>query len=106
MSPEEPGCAMNTAAQRDTAANVDSRAGDAQGIQLANAVQPHAVLIVLHPYDLRILQASVNIRELSGRSAEELIGQKVSSLLENQQSGELANGLTTLPEAGGPVYLL
>lgn len=49
-------------------------------IHLAGSVQPHGVLFTLHSDDLRVVQASANVAELLGRSAEELVGASLGVL--------------------------
>ncbi len=50
-------------------------------IHLPGTVQPHGLLMALHPTSLRIEQVSMNAEALCGRSAESLIGQPFSAFL-------------------------
>lgn len=50
-------------------------------INIPGAIQPHGVMLVLHPESLNILQASTNTDVIIGKAAEALIGQSIESVI-------------------------
>lgn len=56
-------------------------------------IQPHGVVLVLQEPDLTVLQASRNVSQLLGRSAEDLIGQDLEDIFDSYQADKLLRGL-------------
>ena len=71
---------------------------DREPIHVPGTVQPHGVLVVLHPDDLTIVQATANIELLAGDSAESVIGQTLAAVLGRELDDLLRRGLEILKE--------
>ena len=54
---------------------------DREAIHLVNAIQPHAILLVVREPELEILQASANTRNFLGFAPAELIGSRLAARL-------------------------
>jgi light-regulated signal transduction histidine kinase (bacteriophytochrome) len=64
------------------APQIDLTNCDREPIHVPGAIQPHGVLLALAEPDLSIAHASVNLGQHTGRSAEDLLGQPLASLLD------------------------
>ncbi len=90
---------------RITSANVDLTNCDRELIQFSNAVQPHAALVAIDMASGKIVQASSNIRDLTGRTPCELIGKEFQSLLKGGEAAPLEEILDQIPEYQPPQFL-
>jgi light-regulated signal transduction histidine kinase (bacteriophytochrome) len=62
-----------------------------EAIHIPGAIQPHGVMLVLHPASFTIIQASANSDVLIGKSAEALLGQPVEAVIGKTQTELLKN---------------
>ena len=69
-------------------------------IHIPGAIQPHGVMLVLHPATLTILQASTNTDCILGVAAEALIGQPVESVVGKMQAEVLRSTASPHNSAG------
>ena len=75
-------------------------------IHIPGAIQPHGVLFVLSEPDLTVLQASANAKDFIGRSVEEVLGERVGSLLSSGQVAAVVDALgNTDPRESNPVRI-
>ncbi|HEY9643772.1 MAG TPA: GAF domain-containing protein, partial [Coleofasciculaceae cyanobacterium] len=65
--------------------SVDLTNCDREPIHIPGLIQPHGVLLVLQEPDLKIIQVSHNTVELLGRHPQDLLGKRVSVLLNPKQ---------------------
>ncbi|RNI29125.1 GAF domain-containing protein [Rufibacter latericius] len=65
--------------------NYDSEFCGSIPLHLVNLIQPHGVLLVLDPNDLRIVQVSENVGQLLGIPAAEILNEPVSRFLPEHQ---------------------
>lgn len=68
-----------------TTFHVDLTNCDKEPIHIPGYIQPHGVILALHPVELTILQVSNNTFELFGIPPEELINQNLDILLGSEQ---------------------
>src|SRR4051812_23267921 len=54
---------------------------DREPIEIPGSIQPHGVLVILHPENLRILQAAGPTEALLGRTPEDLLGIEFGTLV-------------------------
>jgi two-component system, chemotaxis family, sensor kinase Cph1 len=58
---------------------------DREPIHIPSLIQPHGVLLVLQDPNLEIVQVSSNTQEVVGRQPEQLLGKRLSDLLDTKQ---------------------
>ena len=82
-----------------TAKNVDLSNCDQELVQFPGAIQPHGAMLIVDEPDYVIRQASANCSAIIGRSAQDLLGQRVADvfaaaprMLEQMQRMSLENG--------------
>jgi two-component system, chemotaxis family, sensor kinase Cph1 len=78
---------------------------DREPIHIPGAVQPHGVMVVLHPVDLTVLQATTNVASIFGLSLNELLGSSLDLLLGIDSGPPLLNSLRELPRKPRASYL-
>jgi chemotaxis family two-component system sensor kinase Cph1 len=84
--------------------NVDISRCEQEAIRTPGAVQPHGVLIALHPSDLRIVYASANYDELFGDGRTRNIGQLFDAWFDDEQRDLLEESLKTDPAESNPLH--
>lgn len=62
---------------------------DDHPVHLCGVIQPHGVLLALHPSDWTIQRVSQNIAFLFDREPADLLGQPLATLLQNEQVAQL-----------------
>ncbi|MGE5657609.1 MAG: ATP-binding protein [Actinomycetota bacterium] len=65
-----------------------------ESIYAPGEIQPHGIVLILQEADLKILQASENVEQFFGISAEALLGQPLQKLFSRRQVRKIANCLT------------
>ncbi|HZS54697.1 MAG TPA: ATP-binding protein [Bryobacteraceae bacterium] len=91
--------------QRVTAKNVTLENCDREQIQYSNAVQPHAVLLVIDKNSHVILQASANAHQLERGTARDLIGRPLQDIFDTEQYSRFAESAAKLKPAAAPRHL-
>ncbi|NJM73392.1 MAG: GAF domain-containing protein [Scytonema sp. RU_4_4] len=76
-----------------TADNVNLKNCDHEPIHIPCSIQPHGILLVLSEPDLEILQISNNTETILGVTADKLLGQQLSHLLEQDMIAAIASCL-------------
>lgn len=76
---------------------------DREPIHIPGTIQPHGALLVLHDPTLEILQVSRNTQALLGSAPEELLGQPLSSLFNNNQIQQIRQCLAENFESLNPL---
>jgi light-regulated signal transduction histidine kinase (bacteriophytochrome) len=66
---------------------------DREPIHIPGAIQPHGVLLAVEEPGLTVMQASVNVEERLGRPLSEVLGQPVTTLLDDASVQALREGL-------------
>jgi len=79
---------------------------DSEPVQTPGCVQAHGALLVLRLADLRITQASENAAVIFDQSAEQLLGQHVSTVIGIEGQRRLRSLLDQEFSDCSPVYLL
>src|SRR3954447_16016269 len=54
---------------------------DREPIEIPGSIQPHGVLVILHPENLRIMQAAGPTEALLGRTPQDLLGIEFGTLV-------------------------
>ncbi|HEY3838484.1 MAG TPA: GAF domain-containing protein, partial [Bryobacteraceae bacterium] len=90
---------------RITARNVNLDNCDREQIQYSNAVQPHAVLLVLEPPSHKILQASANAGELGCGPAESLIGRPLEDIFDPDLHRRFSEAAAKLTQPAAPRHI-
>jgi two-component system, chemotaxis family, sensor kinase Cph1 len=78
---------------------------DREPIHIPGRIQPHGVLIALSEPDLQILQVSVNCADLLGQTAEQLLGQPLAALLDEDHIEYLRRTLAHEDLEQNPLYI-
>ncbi len=65
-------------------------------IHVPGSIQPHGCLLVLDPFDWTIRQASRNVEEFLGESADSLIGRGLDSVFPESELAPLREAVTTI----------
>ncbi|MCY0388053.1 GAF domain-containing protein [Robbsia sp. Bb-Pol-6] len=77
---------------------------DQEPIRVPGAIQPHGYLVALDA-DLRVVQTSANVGELTGEAAEALLGRHVETLIGAAGARVVAEVLETVAVEDKPLYI-
>lgn len=78
---------------------------DREPIHIPGRIQPHGLLIALSEPDLRIIQVSTNCANLLGQAPEQLLGQPLAALLNEDHIAYLRRTLAHEDVEQNPLYI-
>ena len=91
--------------ERVTFKNVDLENCDREQIQFSNAVQPHAVMLVVNVKSHAVFQVSANAGELGCGEPDSLIGRNLSDLFPPQDYSRFTAAVAKITQPAPPLHL-
>jgi two-component system, chemotaxis family, sensor kinase Cph1 len=88
-----------------TARNVDFSNCDRELVQYPAAVQGHGAMLILDEPDFRVLQASINCKELIGIDADEILGKSIAELF-GERAPLMLERMQRMSLEHGPVHVV
>lgn len=77
---------------------------DREPIRIPGSIQPHGLLLLLSDTDLAIQQASDNLGELTGFSAEDAVGRTLNEILGDDFTNDLQKELSNATVGSRPLF--